>query len=269
MKSSALYLLAIGVLGLAATAPAFSQTLSGQSTVINPQVGGTNCKTTFGAACADQYQFAPNNGTSVAFVKANPTTYTFADSFNQTNATSTFSDFGKQVYSTTNCPSNPNCFNSPPLTWNFQDNYDFTAPPTGPTVQGAVLSFSTANLIGLQNIEARIVDFGPNQTAGALVGTGGQVTVVDGWQSLKTPTGGPVTLFTATLETTPLVGNDEYVLEVRGEALSAASYTGSVTFAPVPLPDGLVLLLSGVLGLVGVAVLRNRPSGLMTTAIGC
>jgi len=72
------------------------------------------------------------------------------------------------------------------------------------------------------------------------------MTVVDGWQTLQA-TGSNPTLYTATLNSKSLSADTEYVLQVRGEALStAASYTGSITFEPVPLPGGLPLLVSGL-----------------------
>ena len=255
-----LAVLAVG----AVTGPALGQSaLTGPSTVISPQTGSplADCKSTPGAPCPDSYAFAPSTGTTNTNVTASPTTYTFADTFNQFRGTSTFSDFGPAVYTSgLKCPGNPNCVNSSPyLTWNFQDNYDFTTPSSGPQVQGAVLSFAVPNIpgggIGLQNIEARIISFDPaKQGAGQLVSTD-PLTIVDGWQSAVT--NGSVNLYTATLNSKTLAANTEYVLQIRGEALNAGSYTGSVTLTPVPLPASAVLLLCGLLG---VALLRYRPA---------
>ena len=251
--------LALGAL----VGPAFGQAaLTGPSTVISPQAGSplADCKSTPGTPCPDTYQFAPSTGTTNTNVQASPTSYTFADTFNQTKGTSTFSDFGAAVYTSgAKCPGNPNCLNSNPfLTWNYQDNYDFTTPTSGPQVQGAVLSFAIPNIpgggIGITNLEARIVAFDPANQAAAQLASVGQVTVVDGWQSAVT--NGSINLYTATLNSKTLAANKEYVLQVRGEALNSASYTGSVTFTPVPLPATVVLLLSGLLG---IAVLRYRP----------
>ena len=79
-------------------------------------------------------------------------------------------------------------------------------------------------------------------------------------------TNGSINLYTATLNSKSLAANTEYVLQVRGEALNAASYTGSVTFTPVPLPATVVLLLSALLG---VAVLRYLPTPPMGLAASC
>ncbi len=261
--------LAVLALGVAATGPAFSQSaLTGPSTIISPQAGSppANCKTTQTSTCPNTYQVAPNTGTTNTTVTESPTSYTFGNTFNQTGGTSTFSDFGSSVYASgTKCPGSPNCLNSNPfLTWNFQDNYDFTTPSSGPQVQGAVLSFSIPNVpgggLGLTNVEARIVAFAPNQTADQLVSTN-QVTVVDGWQSAKTS--GSVNLYTATLNSQTLAANAEYVLQIRGEALNAGSYTGSVTFTPVPIPGSMLLLLSGLLGM---AALSYRPAASIGSA---
>jgi len=265
--------LALGAIVIAG--PVFGQAaLTGPSTIISPQVGSplANCTSASGSLCPDTYQFAPSTGTTNTNVTESPTSYTFADTFNQTKGTSTASDFGAAVYTSgTKCPGNPNCTNSTPfLNWNFQDNYDFTTPASGsgPQVQGAVLSFSVPNIpgggIGVKNVEARIVAFDmTTQGAAQLVSTN-QVTLVDGWQSAVT--NGSINLYTATLNSKTLAANTEYVLQVRGEALNSGSYTGSVTFTPVPLPASVLLLLSGLLG---VAVLRYRPKAPMGFAVSC
>lgn len=260
--------LATAILGLASAAPAFSQaSLNGPSTILNSG-GGSNCKTTSSPGCAENYTFAPNTGTSNTGVTAGPTTYDVRDTFNQTQSTSTLSDFGAAAYG--KCP---NCFTSNPLpTWNFQDNYDFTTPSGGTLVQGAALSFAIPSFgVGLENIQARIVTFVSDaETASNATlmvgGTAPQMTVVDGWQTLTSTVSGGLTLYDAALQTNPLKANTEYVLQVRGDSLSAGGYTGTVTFTPVPVTDPLVLLLSG---LVGFAALSRYARRTQSAAFAC
>jgi hypothetical protein len=68
-------------------------------------------------------------------------------------------------------------------------------------------------------------------------------------------------VYTTTLNTTPLNPDVEYVLQIRGEAFNAASYEGSVTFLPVPLPPTLTLLACALAALlVGRAGKRNATA---------
>jgi hypothetical protein len=264
VRYAAVLLAAPLLAALAGTDTAFAQAaLTGPSTVVSPQVGGSNCTTTAGTPCPNSYQLAPSTGTTNTNVTAGPTTYTVADTFNQTRGTSTFSDFGSDAYTSgSRCATSPNCLSSNPLLrWNFQDNYDFTTAGTGPQVQGAFLSFSIPTVpgggVGLQNVQARIIAFNPTLTPDQLISASGPaLTIVDGWQTLTTS--GALNLYTAMLNSTVLSANTEYILQVRGEALTAGSYTGSVTFTPVPVPASLVLLLCGLLA---VGVLRYWPDG--------
>jgi hypothetical protein len=61
------------------------------------------------------------------------------------------------------------------------------------------------------------------------------------------------------LEKTPLAAGQNYILQVRGEAASAASYNGNIVFTPVPLPAGLLLLASGLTSLGAVVRRRRLP----------
>ena len=246
--------LLIALAGLVAT-PLSSQSLSLSSTVLNSPGG---CTSTSSAQCPESYEEGASPG-AITSVTAAPSTYTIADTFNQSGALSTLSDFGVSAYST-NCPASPNCTSASPfLDWNFQDNYEFLTPSSGPNVQGAVLSFSVGNVTGLQNLEARIVSAPASPTAANLIGSG-VVTVGDGWQSFTDTTQGSLSIYQATLNTTALNADTDYYLQVRGEALTAAGYTGTVEFTPVPLPAGLGLLLSGFmcLALARLALPRVR-----------
>jgi hypothetical protein len=262
MKLRALsFLAALSLAVLAPRAPAASLT------ILNTVTNGTSaCTTTASTPCADNYGFAtiPSGdqyySSTINSVTANPTTYTLGNTLVQGGSPGTAADFGPAAYTNnSSCPpptgsgSSPNCLDSPTLlTWNFQDNYEFLTPSSGPDVAGAVMSFDLSNggvINGLKNIQVRIVQVGSNNGASDLIGTSA-VSVVDGWQTV-TSTAGSLTLYTATLNKSPLAANTAYYLQVRGETESStAGYSGTVQFTPVPLPAGLPLLLSG-LGLLG------------------
>jgi len=157
-----------------------------------------------------------------------------------------------------------NCLNAPPasfLTWNFQDNYGFTTPAGGAQISAVTVSFALPNNIGLGSLEARVItDNAP--TAANLVGLSspGVVNVVDGWTNMTTMTQGGLTLYQAVLSTATLAPSTAFYLQVRGEAGTAASYSGTVTFTAVPLPGTLGLLLGAVAGLL--LVRRERVAAL-------
>jgi hypothetical protein len=244
MKFPLATLFAVLSLAVIASVPAQASSLTITSSVIN---GSGACTTTASTPCPDNYGFLVNSGV-VNSVTAGPTTYNIGDALNQGGSPpSTANDFGASVYTSSpaKCPpsgSSPNCLNSSPLlTWNFQDNYEFLTPGSGPTVQGAVVSFTVPSNIGLSGLEARIVTADDTSAAGTVAVSAN--TVVDGWQNVSMQSG-PVTTYTTTLNTTALNANTDYILQIRGEADTAASYGGSVTFVPVPLPASVLLLFS-------------------------
>jgi hypothetical protein len=249
---------------LVVSVPTHASSLTITSTVINgtpPSACTTNATTTPTTFCADNYGFAADAGT-INNVTAGPTPYNIGNTFNPGGSPQTTADdFGAQVYTpstSSKCPSSPNCVNSSsPLSWNFQDNYEFLTPGSGPTVQGAVVSFTVGNgngNIGLGSLEARIVTAGDTSAPGTVAATAN--TVVDGWQNV-TLQSGSLTTYTATLNSNALNGNTDYILEIRGEAASAAGYGGSVTFAPVPLPASAWLLISALCALLAITY-RDR-----------
>jgi PEP-CTERM motif len=93
-------------------------------------------------------------------------------------------------------------------------------------------------------------------SAGALLGAGGVVTIENGWVNFAAPPAGVD--FTATMLNSIAAGN--YVLQIRGEAATGSTYSGTITFTPVPLPGTLIMLLSG-LGLLGAALRRGTTAG--------
>jgi hypothetical protein len=243
---------ALVALGWSATLglPSYAQNpLPTPTTVLNGG-GGGNCTSTSGSLCAESYTPVSVTLTNTG-ITDNPTTYNISDSFNQGASLSTESDFGASVYlpaSSPKCPANPNCINAASLTtWNFQDNYQITTPlaSSGPIVQGALVSTSYASTIGLTDLQARIVAAPGAPTSGATLVSQSALTIVDGWQTM-TLIGGVTGFYEAVLNSTALQANTSYVLEIRGEAASAASYGGTVTFSAVPLPASFVSLLSGL-----------------------
>jgi hypothetical protein len=281
-RSSTLAATAVLLLSLAAL-PSLAQTpLPISNTVVNTYANPsppTNCTSASGTGnqCAEAYGYlSANNFGSNSSVTANPTTYTIANTFNQSSSLlSTGSDFGASVYTPATSGSctpsvlSPNCLNAPAnsfLTWNFQDNYGFTTPAGGAQVSGVTVSFSLPSNIGLGSLEARIItDTAP--TAANLVGlnSAGVVTIVDGWTNVTATTSGAITLYQAVLNTTTLAPNTAFFLQVRGEAGTAAGYSGSVTFTPVPLPGTLGMILSALIGLVA---LRRMGAGHATRSVG-
>jgi hypothetical protein len=244
--------------------PVFAQSLPMElsSTVLNSFDSG-GCKTTAATPCSESYEYAANPG-NLTDVTASPTTYSVSDTFNQSGSLSTLSDFGSSVYTPETSPhctagAPGNCLNSSPFqTWNFQDNYEFQTPGSGPQLQGAVLSFSLpGNMTGLSDLEARVIAVPTGTDAGSQVSVS-VVTIIDGWQTLTQE--GSLNIYTASLMSTALAGNTDYFLQVRGEAASSAGYTGTLTFTPVPLPANLALLISG---LAGLGLLRLARPGLL------
>jgi hypothetical protein len=136
--------------------------------------------------------------------------------------------------------------------WNFYDDYFFSTT-TATANNATVISNFSADSIS--NLQVRIFS------------SGGQSLAPNSAPTLGLPTGGAIDGWTA-----PLVGSNgslsillptgfaagSYDLQVRGEAIGTdASYGGTLQIAPVPVPAGLPLLLSG-LGLMGGMIRRRR-----------
>ncbi|HTB29325.1 MAG TPA: hypothetical protein VK715_10245 [Steroidobacteraceae bacterium] len=239
-------------------------TLSGTIINQNPPPGTAVCTSTSSAQCAENYTFAAGSVSSGGYVPvvAGPTSYSVGDTFNQAQGAvvQTQSDFGASAYSNVGCVAGQpgNCVNSKPfLDWNFQDNYQFTTPSSGTEVSGALISFLSGTT-GLSDLQARIIETSATAPHSLIGGNGGGVTVVDSWTNM-TSGGGPLTLYSVALEKTPLAAGQNYILQVRGEAASSASYNGNVVFTPVPLPAALLLLASGLTSM-GAFTRRRRAT---------
>jgi hypothetical protein len=159
----------------------------------------------------------PSNGTISPTVS-----YTLGNSFNESGGVTTGSNF--------NLSGGP---------WNFQDDFYFST--TGATIQTVVISNLFANVSGLQ---VRLIQAAGNGPPTIGPPSGG--TLVDSWQSFNLGSGGS---YNETLPTGFAAGS--YIMQIRGEAGSAASYSGTISFTPVPVPAAAGLLLSG-LGVIWV-----------------
>lgn len=165
--------------------------------------------------------------------------------------------------------------------WNFYDNYVFSLN-SGSTIQSALISFTmpggspAGGLIGISNLEARIVRLGaspnPSYTNGnydAIAGTAAQlgnsaVAIVDGWTGTQTSFPGGSDYYSVLLNQKQFASG-LYGLQIRGLVgssnqggtdLFSGSYGGNISFTAVPLPAGVWLLGSGLLGLL----LRKRAT---------
>lgn len=169
----------------------------------------------------------PSNGT------VSPTiSYILGNSFNESGGVATGSDFN---LSGTGGP------------WNFQDDFYFAT--TGATVQTAVISNLFSNVSDLQ---VRLIQAAGN--GAPTIGNPAGGTLVDSWQSFNLGTGGS---YNETLPTGFAAG--DYIMQIRGEAGSSASYSGTISFTPVPLPAAAWLMLSGLSVLIAFRRARPQP----------
>jgi PEP-CTERM motif len=204
-------------------------------------------------ACPEDYLVNSYGGNGTEVLNVPPAaSFGFTDSFNQTGNVSTGSNLGISATGT----------GTP---WNFQDNILFD------TNGGAVQAQASALLTNISDLQIRIIalnnpatgtpfDVTSAANASALLNGSGVVTIENGWTNFVS---GPID-YTATMLNSIAAG--DYILQIRGEAAAGSSYSGTVTFAPVPLPGTLVMLLSG-LGLLGVVSAQRRGIKRGTLAI--
>jgi hypothetical protein len=195
------------------------------------------------------------NIVTTAFTTNGPFAGSISDSlggnaFGGTGQSMVGSDFstGETVQSATGSPSDSG--------WNFYDDYFFST--TTATANNATV-ISNFSMDSISNIQVRIFSSGGQSVAPNSAPTlgipSGTPPVVDGWTA---PLMGSNGSFSVLLPTGFAAGS--YDLQVRGEAIGTdASYGGNLQIAPVPLPAGLPLLLSG-LGMLGGLVRRRRAA---------
>jgi hypothetical protein len=211
---------------------------------------------TLANTCPESYAAATYPGSITQVMNVPPAaSFGFTNSFNQGSNTSTGSNLGASATGS----------GAP---WNFQDNILFT------TNGAAVQAQAIAQLTNVSDLQVRIIalknpatgtsfDVTSAASASALLGGPSVVTIENGWTTFLAPLSG--VNYTATMLNTIASGN--YILQVRGEAASGSSYSGTVTFTPVPLPANLTLLLSG-LGLLGVTLTRGRRDTIGSATAG-
>jgi PEP-CTERM motif-containing protein len=231
--------ISIVALALGAMAPAFAATVTNiNSTITN----SGSCSAVTG--CPENYLVNSYSGSGTELINVPPAaSFGFTDSFNQTGNVSTGSNLGASATGS----------GAP---WNFQDNILFD------TNGGTVQAQASALLTNVTDLQIRIIalnnpatgtpfDVTSPANASALLGGGSVVNIENGWTNFVS---GPID-YTATMLNSIAAG--DYILQIRGEAVAGSSYSGTITFAPVPLPGTLVLMLSA-LGLLGVAGARRH-----------
>jgi hypothetical protein len=189
------------------------------------------------------YTGNPANGT------ISPTsTYDLGNSFNETIGGITYAATGTDFNLYPTYPTGANCAPSGSCgsPWDFQDDYYFTLSP-GATVQASLIANSMSNIDDLQ---VRLIYAAGNTVTSSnpVLGPPASGTVLNAWQTVNLGAG------SINLTMPAQAGASNYILQVRGEdddSAAAASYGGTISFTPevVPLPAGLPLLLSGLVGL--------------------
>ena len=232
--------LSLGLAAAGAMAPAIGATVTDiNSTITN----AGSC--TLSSGCPEIYIVNNYAGSSTQMITVPPSaSFGFTDSFNQSGNVSTGSNLGASATG----GGGP---------WNFQDNILFDS--TGAAVQAQ----ASAIFSNVSNLQIRIIsldnpatgtpfDITSAANASALLNGPSVVTVENGWTTFLVGGNGD---YTATMLSAVSAG--DYILQVRGEATpgTASSYSGTIDFTPVPLPNSLMMMLSG-LGLLGVGVGR-------------
>ncbi len=127
------------------------------------------------------------------------------------------------------------------LTDGFYDDYVFTI--TGASTDSVTSTINLGNILQIDGLQVALF----NYSAGQQVPVAGS-PLAAGWSQTLNGGVGTVAVI-APIDLAP----GSYVLEVAGTVTGTAggSYSGVLNLAPVPLPAGLPLLLSG-LGVVGL-----------------
>lgn len=134
----------------------------------------------------------------------------------------------------------------------FYDDYVFTI--AGGSADSVTSTINLGNTLEIDGLQAALFTYTPGQAvpvAGSPLANGWSVPFNSG------PTSGTIAVISPTT-----LNAGTYVLEIEGTVSGTAggSYSGTLNLAPVPLPAGLPLLLSGIAGL-GWWTNRRRIQG--------
>jgi hypothetical protein len=141
----------------------------------------------------------------------------------------------------------------------FVDTYVFAI--TASTTNAFAFSLNLSSTSGLQDLTARLYEYSANGVQNLTIGGTGPVQTaqtVDNWSLSTNPSGSGIA---STSIAASNLGAGEYVLEIAGLEMGTANgaYSGQLGIAPVPLPAGLPLLLSGLAG-IGFNILRRKTT---------
>jgi hypothetical protein len=230
-------------LSAAVSLAVFAQTPASAAEVMNL----TSTVFNAGTPAAENYTVT-STGLAAPSITVPPTSqFTIGNTFNESGSNTILNNFGASATGS----GGP---------WNFQDNFAFTT--SAATVKSTSIAFTS----DVSDLQARIISAtdpngfavpvttNSNAAGQELVGGPSVVTVINGW---TTSVNQPVD-YTVVLPKALVAGS--YILQVRGEGSPTATYGGTVTFTPVPLPAGFPLLISGLGALAGFGFRKGRVS---------
>lgn len=137
------------------------------------------------------------------------------------------------------------------LNTTFWDDFTFTL--TDASANSVTSSISLSNLLGIDNMSARLYTGTTHQTGAVVPGT-----LMSAWGTTVN-LGSGVGITTVVLN--PLVlAAGTYTLQLKGtvSGLAGGSYAGVLNVAPVPEPETNAMLLSGLLLLGFIAIKRKN-----------
>ena len=144
---------------------------------------------------------------------------------------------------------------TPVGTYAFQDTYAFTI---GAAASGDVLAVSLSlqsplqSIFNISDLQLRLYEVPSASTPGLNIPAGS--TLVTSWQGIPgNDSGSPIQATFSNLQ------SGTYFLDIAGTAdgSSGGTYVGQLNLSPVPLPDALPLLLTGLGGLGWLARRRR------------